>query len=149
MKYHQTHHAGKRGADAVHELSIAIAIIERAEEVAREHGASGVESVRLRVGELAGVVPDALSFSFEVAREGTLLCEARMEVSLVPARAQCAPCGMEFAVGSPPQLWCPDCDRPITALLSGRELELAGVELTSPDEAAAPHDGPPEKELTG
>jgi hydrogenase nickel incorporation protein HypA/HybF len=133
----------------VHELSIALAIIDRVEEVAREHGACAVEAVRLRVGELAGVVPEALAFSFEVAREGTLLSEARFEVSLVPARARCAPCGTEFAVGSPPHLWCPHCDRAGTALLSGREMELAGIELSYPAGLPTPSDGPPEKELTG
>jgi hydrogenase nickel incorporation protein HypA/HybF len=113
----------------VHELSIATAIIEGAADVAREHGAPGVSSVRVRVGELAGVVPDALSFSFEVARAGTPLAAARLVVDHIAARAHCAPCADEFAVGMPPFFWCPRCDRPSTELLSGRELEIVGVEL--------------------
>src|SRR5437879_401468 len=112
----------------MHELSIATAIVERAEDLARQHGAAAVEAVWLRVGEMAGVVPDALRFSFDVAREGTALGSARLVVEDVPARAHCAPCDAEFAVGTPPYLWCPRCERPVTRLLSGRELEITAVE---------------------
>src|SRR5439155_26703732 len=114
---------------AMHELSIATAIVERAEELARQHGGRSVSSVRVRVGEMAGVVPDALRFSFDVAREGTVLDSARLVVEDVPARAHCAPCDAEFPVGTPPFLWCPACDRPTTRLLSGRELDITAIEL--------------------
>ncbi|GHG51123.1 hydrogenase maturation nickel metallochaperone HypA [Streptomyces griseocarneus] len=113
----------------MHELSIATAIVERATELARRHDAGGVEAVRVRVGEMSGVVPDALRFSFEVAREGTVVEAARLDVEEVPARAHCAACEKEFAVGTPPFLWCPRCDSPTTRLLSGRELEITVIEL--------------------
>ena len=112
----------------MHELSIATAIVEQAEEMARADGAGGVSSVTVRVGELAGVVPDALDFAFEVARQGTTLAEARLVVEQVTAHAYCAPCAAEFAVGMPPFFWCPRCDRPSQELRSGRELEITGVE---------------------
>ncbi|MGW2647361.1 hydrogenase maturation nickel metallochaperone HypA [Streptomyces sp. NPDC001393] len=112
----------------MHELSIATAIVEQAEEMARADGAGGVSSVTVRVGELAGVVPDALDFAFEVARQGTALAEARLVVEQVTAHAYCAPCAAEFAVGMPPFFWCPRCDRPSQELRSGRELEITGVE---------------------
>jgi hydrogenase nickel incorporation protein HypA/HybF len=112
----------------VHELSIATAIIERADEMARADGTDSVSAVTVRVGELAGVVPDALSFAFEVARDGTALAGARLQVEQVPAQAWCGPCAEEFAVGMPPFFWCPRCDRPSTELRSGRELEIAAIE---------------------
>ncbi|MFI9808703.1 hydrogenase maturation nickel metallochaperone HypA [Streptomyces sp. NPDC052301] len=112
----------------MHELSIATAIVEQAEEIARADGADGVSSVTVRVGELSGVVPDALDFAFEVVREGTALATARLVVEQVAARAWCEPCTEEFAVGMPPFFWCPRCDRPSQELRSGRELEITGVE---------------------
>ncbi|MFJ7071750.1 hydrogenase maturation nickel metallochaperone HypA [Streptomyces sp. NPDC098781] len=112
----------------MHELSIATAIIERAGELARADGTDTVLEVTVRVGELAGVVPDALDFAFEVARDGTALAAARLVVEQVPARAWCDPCAAEFAVGIPPFFWCPRCDRPSTELRSGRELEITGIE---------------------
>ncbi|MFF8731894.1 hydrogenase maturation nickel metallochaperone HypA [Streptomyces sp. NPDC015171] len=111
----------------MHELSIASAIVEQAEEIARADGLAPVASVTVRVGELAGVVPDALEFAFEVARDGTALAAARLVVEQVSARAWCGGCAEEFAVGMPPFFWCPRCDRPSQELRSGRELEITGV----------------------
>jgi hydrogenase nickel incorporation protein HypA/HybF len=116
----------------VHELSIATAIVERAGELARVNGTDTVSAVTVRVGELAGVVPDALDFAFEVAREGTPLARAGLVVEPVPARAWCEPCSEEFAVGVPPFFWCPACDRPSTELRSGRELEITHIRLAGP-----------------
>ncbi|MFK4144611.1 hydrogenase maturation nickel metallochaperone HypA [Streptomyces sp. NPDC004065] len=116
----------------MHELSIAAAIVDRAGALAREDGTDTVSAVTVRVGELSGVVPDALDFAFEVAREGTALAGARLVVEQVAARAYCAPCAREFAVGMPPFFWCPDCDRPSRELRSGRELEITGIEPGPP-----------------
>ncbi|GAA2589417.1 hydrogenase maturation nickel metallochaperone HypA [Streptomyces roseoviolaceus] len=112
----------------MHELSIATAIIERADELARADGTDAVSTVTVRVGELAGVVPDALGFAFEVARDGTALAGARLVVEQVPAQAWCGPCAEEFPVGMPPFFWCPLCDQPSNDLRCGRELEITGIE---------------------
>lgn len=120
----------------MHELSIAAAVVEGAEEAARRHGAASVERVRLRIGALSGVVPGALRFSFGLAAEGTLLAGAELVIEEVPARARCGGCAAGFAVGSPPKLSCPRCGQDADELLSGREMELAGVLL--PEAAACP-----------
>ncbi|WP_149181516.1 hydrogenase maturation nickel metallochaperone HypA [Streptomyces sp. TRM49041] len=116
----------------MHELSIATSVVEAVEDVVREHGAEGVESVRLRVGALAGVVPDALRFCFDLAAEGTPVAGAVLVVEDVAARARCAGCDGAFAVGSPPDLTCPECGASAAELLAGRELEIAGVGLVQP-----------------
>jgi hydrogenase nickel incorporation protein HypA/HybF len=128
----------------MHELSIAAAVVESAEDAARRHGASSVTAVRLRVGELSGVVADALRFSFEVVTEGTALAGARLLVEHVPARARCASCGLEFAPGTPLRLWCPECGESATELVAGRELEIVDVTLppaTAPRGGTAPQAG--------
>jgi len=86
-----------------------------------------VRSVRLRVGELAGVVPDSLAFCFELACAGTLLEGAELVTEPVPGRARCTPCAHEWAVGMPPRLTCPECGGAEVELLSGRELQIAEV----------------------
>jgi hydrogenase nickel incorporation protein HypA/HybF len=113
----------------VHELSIATALVDQAQEVSREYGGAAVTAVRVRVGELSGVVADALRFSFDVARAGTAADRALLVVQDVPARARCEPCDDVFAVGTPPFLWCPRCDTAARGLVSGRELEITAVEL--------------------
>ncbi|MFF0459724.1 hydrogenase maturation nickel metallochaperone HypA [Streptomyces mexicanus] len=116
----------------MHELSIATAIVERAGELALAEGAEAVAAVTVRVGELSGVVPDALDFAFEVARQGTALDGARLVVEHVTAQAYCGPCQEPFAVGMPPFFWCPRCDRPSQELRRGRELEIVAVEPGPP-----------------
>ncbi|MFE2745759.1 hydrogenase maturation nickel metallochaperone HypA [Streptomyces scopuliridis] len=125
----------------MHELSIATAVVAQVEEAVRTNGGGRVTSLRLRIGELAGVVPEALRFSFGLASEGTVLAGARLNVDTVPGRARCGGCGRESDTGVPPMLWCADCARPLGELLSGRELEIAEVVLTDPSDAPSPVSG--------
>jgi len=55
----------------MHELSIAVNIIELAEEEMIRHGGRRVRAVHLQLGPLAAVARDALLFSFTLACEGT------------------------------------------------------------------------------
>ncbi|MCX5425847.1 hydrogenase maturation nickel metallochaperone HypA [Streptomyces sp. NBC_00078] len=112
----------------MHEMSVALAVVDQVAEAAtRAGGVTAVRSVRLQVGELAGVVPDALAFSFELACAGTLLEGAELVTEAVPGRARCAPCAHEWAVGMPPRLTCPACGATRTDLLAGRELQIVDV----------------------
>ncbi|QMU69629.1 hydrogenase maturation nickel metallochaperone HypA [Streptacidiphilus sp. P02-A3a] len=111
----------------MHEMSIAAAVVGQVEAAAEAAGAFAVSSVRLQVGELAGVVPDALRFCFELACTGTVLEGAALATELVPARARCAPCAADWAVGMPPDLCCPTCGTATAELLSGRELQILSV----------------------
>ncbi|MFF3055622.1 hydrogenase maturation nickel metallochaperone HypA [Streptomyces sp. NPDC057909] len=111
----------------MHEMSIAMAVVDQVAEAAQEGGATSVGSVRLQVGELAGVVPDALSFCFGLACAGTVLEGAELVIDSVAARARCVPCADEWAVGMPPQLCCPVCGEATAELLSGRELQILSV----------------------
>ncbi|MEU2391705.1 hydrogenase maturation nickel metallochaperone HypA [Streptomyces sp. NPDC007369] len=112
----------------MHEMSIAMAVVGQVEEAAEAAGASAVTSVRLQVGELAGVVPDALAFCFELACAGTLLEGSVLETEPVPARARCRSCTADWAAGMPPRLACPRCDRAADVeLLAGRELQILSV----------------------
>ncbi|WP_046779789.1 hydrogenase maturation nickel metallochaperone HypA [Streptomyces yangpuensis] len=112
----------------MHEMSIAMAVVGQVEEAARAGGAHAVTSVRLQVGELAGVVPDALAFCFELACAATVLEGAELVTETVAAHARCTTCPGTWAVGMPPELCCPTCDRATDVeLLSGRELEILSV----------------------
>jgi hydrogenase nickel incorporation protein HypA/HybF len=111
----------------MHEMSIATAVVEQVQAAAEAAGAHAVDSVRLQVGELAGVVPDSLRFCFELACVGTLLEGAELVTEPVPARARCGPCAADWAVGMPPDLCCPTCGAATAELLSGRELQILSV----------------------
>jgi hydrogenase nickel incorporation protein HypA/HybF len=127
---------GGREEFCMHEMSIALAVVGQVEEAAQAAGATGVRSVRLQVGELAGVVPDSLAFCFGLACAGTLLEGAELVAEPVPGRARCEPCAGEWAVGMPPDLCCPVCGTAAAELLSGRELQITSVRWQDGPDAA-------------
>ncbi len=112
----------------MHELSIMQAAMDLALRRAQEANASRVHLIRLRVGQLSGVVPDALQFAFEALSSGTLAHGAKLDIEHVPARFWCGACQREFVaddmIGE-----CPDCHGLSADVRSGRELELASMEI--------------------
>lgn len=112
----------------MHELSIMESALQLALERARQAGGTRVHSVRLRIGTLSGVVPEALEFAFAALTPGTPAEGARLVIEPVRARFWCAGCAREFesdAVFSE----CPACGQPSAALRAGREMELASLEI--------------------
>ena len=97
-------------------------------EQARQAGAIRIHEIRLRIGALSGVVPDALEFAFEALVPGTAAEGARLAVDHVPARFWCATCEREFEAQD---LFsdCPDCHTPSGELRAGREMEVASLEI--------------------
>ncbi|SMB78729.1 hydrogenase maturation nickel metallochaperone HypA [Deinococcus hopiensis] len=112
----------------MHESSVALALIEVAREVLREHGAAQATALTVRIGQWSSVVPEALRAAFPACAEGSPLEGARLEITHVPGVAECpnhGPVELNLMRG----LRCPICGAPTPALLQGDELELAELEL--------------------
>jgi hydrogenase nickel incorporation protein HypA/HybF len=114
--------------EPMHELSIMQSALSLALDQARQAGAVRVHTIRLRIGALSGVVPDALEFAFEALTPGTLAEGAELAVERVPARFWCATCTQEFQ-SDDMFAECPDCHIPSGELRAGREMELASLEI--------------------
>ena len=95
---------------------------------ARQAGAGHVHVIRLRIGALRGVVPDALQFAFEALTPGTLAEGAQLAIENVPARFWCGQCAREFE-SEDMFADCPQCGRPSGELRAGREMEVASLEI--------------------
>ena len=108
----------------MHELAIAESVVATVLE--RTPGRV-VSVVRLRVGRLSGVVPDALTFCFELATAGTTLQGTALEIEVQPGRATCRTCSEEFSLDDP-ILLCP-CGSADVAVTSGRELQIVSMEV--------------------
>jgi hydrogenase nickel incorporation protein HypA/HybF len=67
----------------MHELSIALSIVDGVTEEAGQHGGGPVRAVHLRLGRLSGIVAEALLFSYEVACEGTALQGSELRIEEV------------------------------------------------------------------
>ncbi len=147
----------------MHELSIAVSLIEtacdhlasqvRAADLplasglsptsgspttpANGNGGSSLPRVlalHLRLGPLAGVVKEALLFSFDLAAEGTPIAGARLQIEDVPVVVYCPRCAARRTLASIQNFCCPVCGEPTPEVLEGRELELKSMEVSVDDD---------------
>ena len=108
----------------MHELAITQSVVDTIAE--RTSGAQ-VTLVRLDIGKLSGVVPDAVAFCFDLVANGTPLEGAKLEISEPSGQAHCRTCSTEFEIDSL-ILLCP-CGSADVDVLAGRELAIRSVEV--------------------
>ena len=113
----------------MHELSIALSIVELAQEEAERRGGVRINAVHLKLGSLSGVVKEALLFSYGVSCEGTLLEDSRLLIEEVPAVVFCPTCQAERALASIQSFHCPVCGAPTPKVVRGQELEIVALEI--------------------
>jgi hydrogenase nickel incorporation protein HypA/HybF len=109
----------------VHELALAESIVH----LALGHAAGRrVTGVGVKVGALRQVVPDSLSFSFELVVQGTAAEGAFLEIEGVEAAGRCARCGVESRISAFP-LRCEGCGELGLEVVRGEELRVEWVEV--------------------
>lgn len=113
----------------MHELSIAQSIVDIIHQYVPEDQAGDVRLVRIKVGPLAGVVPDSLDFCFEAIVNDTSLSKARLDIEETPLQSQCVTCHEVFMVEQAVFV-CPQCGSGETRVISGTELQVMEIELS-------------------
>ena len=113
----------------MHELSIAMSILDVVEEEMQNHPGSQLEAIHVRLGPLSGVIKNSLLSAYELAREQTPFARSRLIFEDVPIAVFCARCQGERPVHSMQHFCCAECGTPATEVLRGRELQLAALEL--------------------
>ena len=109
----------------MHELSICNAIASTAK---RHAEGRPVSQVKVRIGHLRQVVPDALQFSWEIVSSSTDLKNAELVIEQVPAAVECLECGARTNLDLP-ILACGTCEGFDVKLLSGEELLVVSIDL--------------------
>ncbi len=112
----------------MHEMSLCEGVIQVLEESARQQGFSRVKTVWLEIGALAGVEPEAMRFSFDVIKRGTLAEAARLEIIEMPGQAWCLPCAKVIAIQQRFDA-CPDCGSYQLQVTGGEELRVKELEV--------------------
>ena len=112
----------------MHELSIAMGIVDAALDEAKSRGVR-VSAVHLRLGALSGVVKDALLFSYEMACQETPLQGSRLIVEDVPVGVYCPQCKEKRLLESVQSFTCPECGSATRDVLQGKELEVFALEV--------------------
>jgi len=113
----------------VHEVSIALSLLDLVEKKCREEGYQRVESVRVRVGKASGVLPEAFSFAWDVVKRDTIARDSRFTLELIPVGGTCEACGAHFETENVFLTQCPLCSSPSFQIIQGRELEIVEMEV--------------------
>jgi hydrogenase nickel incorporation protein HypA/HybF len=118
----------------MHELSIALSMIEMASEEAARRGGARVVALHLRVGALSGVVKEALTFSYDIACRQTALEGSQLVIEDVPISIHCSSCRQDQVIDTIQSLRCPQCGELSSEIVHGRELEIVALELEEAEE---------------
>jgi hydrogenase nickel incorporation protein HypA/HybF len=113
----------------MHELSIALSIVDIAADTVKKNGGGQVEAIYLKLGALSGVVKDALLFCWEIACADSPVQGSRLVIEDVPVVVYCSDCSARRTLDSINQLVCPVCKNPTPVIENGRELELTSLEI--------------------
>ncbi len=119
----------------MHELAIAESVAQAVLEEMQRRSGQKLVAVGLRIGEFSDVVPESLEFGFEVIAKGGPLEGVKFHIERTELRATCRTCGEEFRVLDL-AFECPVCGSRDVEIVSGRELEIAYLEIDDDPTAA-------------
>jgi len=112
----------------MHEMGIVNSVLDAIRAETRRFPGGHIYKVGVRIGELAGVNPDAMSFCFEALVRGTELEPLVLEIEYCPRRCQCIACGYLYTAAQEDSA-CPECGMRGSQFLGGDELDLAYLEV--------------------
>ena len=118
----------------MHETSVVHSLIELIRESLAGGDVARVARVRVNVGPLSGIEPAALRFAWAAVSPDALGPAAELDLATGPVIAWCRACDAEREIASVQNVACPACGAPTPDLLTGRELELESIELSTSEE---------------
>ncbi|OGW33361.1 MAG: hydrogenase maturation nickel metallochaperone HypA [Nitrospirae bacterium GWC2_42_7] len=114
----------------MHEVSIALDLLNIATEQCRKSGYSKIEAINLKIGRASGIMPDALIFSFDAIKKDSLADTALLNIEEVPVSGECSDCSSKFTVDEEYILSCPVCNSNSFNIISGREMDIIDMEVS-------------------
>jgi|YelNatPaOPRAMG01_1025707.scaffolds.fasta_scaffold07102_3 hydrogenase nickel incorporation protein HypA/HybF len=112
----------------MHEVGIAQDILSIATKNASKEKATRITTIRVLVGPLSGIVPDALTFAFEVISRGSLAEDAKLDIVQTPIIFWCRNCKIEFKTREF-DYSCPVCGGGDIELRGGSEFKIESIEV--------------------
>ncbi len=112
----------------MHEVSIAEEIKNAVIQKLKENNGKRVKSIKLLIGEMTSIVPDALKFAFDIVSKKTPLENALIHIKVLKAKAKCKICSKDFAIEDYAFL-CPECNSSDVEIKQGREMIIQTIEM--------------------
>ncbi len=112
----------------MHELAITEGIMEAALPAAMEAGAKKILEIRLKIGELSGVMPECIEEYFSIISKGTIAEGAKIIVKKIPISIHCNECDFEGEIEKGSSA-CPKCKSANFKIISGREYFVDNLKV--------------------
>ena len=112
----------------MHELAITEGIMEAAIPEAEKAGAKKIIEIRLKIGELSGVLPECIQYYFELVSKGTIAEGARITATKIPVGIECPDCGFSGDIERK-KIRCPKCGGINFKVTHGREYFVDSLEV--------------------
>ena len=111
----------------MHEFSLAQGLMTQLLQLAEQHKATRVLTVKVTIGRLSGIVADSFSFGFEtLSGENPLTKNAVLEITETEPAKRCLDCN--FIIDSHTRV-CPKCLSARLITHGGDDLVLTQVEM--------------------
>lgn len=114
----------------VHELSLAEHALAIIEEAARREGFDRVHRVRVEVGRLSHVQPDALRFAFAAVCAGSCAQGAELQIIETPGEGECPRCLVRTLIDAEPA-WCPSCEDSVLRVVAGTRMAVRDLDVAT------------------
>jgi len=115
----------------MHELSVAAALLEWAEEQSRIHAPRVLRSIELELDPMSCLNPEALRFGFTALTAETPLAGVALDLVSIPPTWECRLCGARLAVPDSPSS-CSGCGAPLPRLARESSLKIRSIEVDGP-----------------
>lgn len=112
----------------MHELAITEGIMDAALPAAKEAGAKKILEIRLKIGELSGVMPECIQEYFDIISKGTIAQDAKLIVEKIPITIHCNKCGYEGIIEKKART-CPECESSDFSIIRGREYFVDNLKV--------------------
>ncbi|MTJ82992.1 MAG: hydrogenase maturation nickel metallochaperone HypA [Telmatospirillum sp.] len=112
----------------MHEIGFCETLLERIEQQRRTRSFRGIRRIRVEIGALSDIEPEALHVAFELLGRGTFIEGARLEIERPAGVGRCPSCGGESAIQSR-RSPCPRCAAPRLDIIAGNTSRFIDMEV--------------------
>ncbi len=113
----------------MHEMGIAIQIIKIAvDSIPHDMTDCKITAVNVEVGTMSTIVPDSLSFCFEISAKETPCSEAKLMIKKIPAVMKCNDCNLEWEIEEH-VFECNQCKSSTIEIIKNCDIDIISIEM--------------------
>lgn len=93
-----------------------------------KHGARKVNRIKIKVGELCGLLPECISYYFDIISRNTIAEDATLDIEKIPVKLKCCDCG-GYTSADVRSFRCGICGSQNLKIVEGNEFYVDSLEV--------------------